>query len=345
MARLAFVVPGQGSQSVGMGVTLAAAWPQAAAVLAEADAVLDQSITDLIANGPVEDLDRTENAQPALLAISIAFLRALELRAREHGVTLHPAFAAGHSMGQYTALVAAGALSLADGLLLVRERGRFMQASGDGRPGAMAALMGMGDEHLPELEQRASALGVFGVANRNAPGQVVVSGERPAVEASIEIARELGARKCVLLPVSVAAHSPLMAAAAAAMASLVATVPFADPAPPLLSNAAASPLADAAAARAELVEHLTTGVDWVRAINAMTAAGVDTFIEVGPGRVLTGLIKRIAPDARAVALDDKSAPDGLTPAAVEAALEASTSPSPIAPTIAAERTADRPDPV
>jgi len=349
MARLAFVFPGQGSQSIGMGVTLAAAWPQAAAAMVEADAVLGQSITDLIANGPVEELDRTENAQPALLATSIAFLRALELRAGDAGVTLQPAFAAGHSMGQYSALVAAGAVSLADGLRLVRERGRLMQASGEGRPGAMAALMGMADEHLPELEQRASALGVFGVANRNAPGQVVVSGERPAVEASLDIARELGARKCVLLPVSVAAHSPMMAAAAAAMASLVAAVPFADPVPPLLSNADATPLADAGTARAELVEHLTTGVDWVRVVNVMTAAGVDTFIEVGPGRVLTGLIKRIAPDARAVALDDKAAPDGLAPAAVEAALEASIeAASDIAIATpgraAAERTAARPHP-
>jgi [acyl-carrier-protein] S-malonyltransferase len=153
----------------------------------------------------------------------------------------------------------------------------------------------------------------------------VVSGERSAVEASLDIARELGARKTVLLPVSVAAHSPLMADAATAMAEVLAAVPFADPAPPLLSNAGARPIADAAAARAELVEHLTAGVDWVASINAMTATGVDTFIEVGPGRVLTSIIKRVAPDARSIALDDKDAPDGLSAAAVEAALDASGS--------------------
>jgi [acyl-carrier-protein] S-malonyltransferase len=225
-------------------------------------------------------------------------------------------------MGQYSALVAAGSLSLADATRLVRERGRLMQASGEGRPGAMAALIGLDDERLPELVERASVHGVFGVANRNAPGQVVMSGERPAVEASLEIAKELGARRAVLLPVSVAAHSPLMADAAAAMAAVLADVDVADPSPPLLSNAGARPIATAAEARAELVDHLTTGVDWVAAINALTATGVDTFIEVGPGRVLTGLIKRIAPDARALAIDDPAAPDGLAPAAVEAALDA-----------------------
>jgi [acyl-carrier-protein] S-malonyltransferase len=198
-----------------------------------------------------------------------------------------------------------------------------MQASGEGRPGAMAALIGLDDDRLPELVERAGAKGVFGVANRNAPGQVVVSGERAAVEASLEIAKELGARRSVLLPVSVAAHSPLMADAAAAMARVLATVHVADPEPPLLTNAGARPITTAEAARAELVEHLTTGVDWVAAVSAMTADGVDTFIEVGPGRVLTGLIKRIAPDAQCLAIDDPSAPDGLAPAAVEAALDAS----------------------
>jgi [acyl-carrier-protein] S-malonyltransferase len=323
MARLAFVFPGQGSQSVGMGATLVDAWPAAAAVIEEAGAALGEPLVALIANGPAEDLDRTENAQPALLATSIAFLRALEGRAATDGVTLRPGWAAGHSMGQYSALVASGAISLADGARLVRERGRLMQASGEGRPGAMAALIGLDDDRLPELVDRASAEGVFGVANRNAPGQVVVSGERAAVEASLEIAKELGARRSVLLPVSVAAHSPLMADAATAMAQVLATVHVADPEPPLISNAGARPINTAGAARSELVDHLTTGVDWVAAVTAMTQDGVDTFIEVGPGRVLTGLIKRIAPDARAFAIDDPTAPDGLAAAAVEAALDAS----------------------
>src|SRR5260221_11157727 len=151
MGRLAFVFPGQGSQSVGMGVGLAAAWPSAADAFAEADVVLRQPLSGLIAEGPAEDLDRTENAQPALLATSIAFLRALERRARDSDVELRPAFMAGHSMGQYSALVAAGAISLADGLRLVRERGRLMQGSGNASPGAMAALIGLDDARLPEL--------------------------------------------------------------------------------------------------------------------------------------------------------------------------------------------------
>ncbi len=310
MSRFAFVFPGQGSQAVGMGRALAAASPAAAAVFAEADDALGERISRLAWEGPADVLDRTENAQPALLATSIAYLASL--RERQAGTQEpEPAFAAGHSMGQYSALVAAGVVSLADGVRLVRERGRLMQASGEGRDGAMAAILGLDDARLPELVAEASALGVFGVANRNAPGQVVVSGERAAVEAAGEIARRMGARKTIVLPVSVAAHSPLMAAAADGMQKVLAGVPFADPRPPLLANADARLLSTGEACRAELVEHLTTGVDWVRAVETMAAAGVTTFVEVGPGRVLTGLIKRIAPDAEALALDDPAAADRL----------------------------------
>jgi len=186
-----------------------------------------------------------------------------------------------------------------------------MQASGQGRDGAMAAIIGLDDAALPDLVARASAAGTFGVANRNAPGQVVVSGERAAIEAGAEIARSLGAKRAIVLPVSVAAHSPLMAEAADGMRDVLAGVEFADPTATLLANADARPLATGAACRTELVEHLTTGVDWVRAVEVMAAAGVDTFIEVGPGRVLTGLTKRIAPEAAVVALDDPAAPDRL----------------------------------
>ncbi len=312
MTTPAFVFPGQGSQSVGMGQALAAASPAAAAVFAEADAALGEPISRLAFEGPAETLDRTENAQPALLAASIAYLAALRERwAREGSEAPAPAFAAGHSMGQYSALVAAEVISLADGVRLVRERGRLMQASGSGRDGAMAAILGLDDAALPALVERASAHGTFGVANRNAPGQTVVSGERRAIEAAAEIAKELGARKAIVLPVSVAAHSPLMAEAAEGMRRVLADIDFRDPIVPLLANADAREITTADGARAELVEHLTAGVDWVAAIERMTAAGVSTFIEVGPGRVLTGLIKRIAPDAEAIALDDPSAPDRL----------------------------------
>jgi [acyl-carrier-protein] S-malonyltransferase len=291
MESYALVFPGQGSQTVGMGRALAVSSPAAAAVFAEADAALDEPISRLAWDGPGEDLDRTENAQPALLATSIAYLAALRERWSAGGLDVPPAaFAAGHSMGQYSAFVAAGVISLADGVRLVRERGRRMQASGAGRDGAMAAIIGLDDSHLAELVERSAAHGIFGVANRNAPGQVVVSGERPAIDAAAVIARELGARKAIVLPVSVAAHSPLMAEAAADMREILAAVAFNDPSLPVLANADAHPLLDAEACRAELVDHLTAGVDWVAAVERMAAAGVTTFIEVGPGRVLTGLI-------------------------------------------------------
>jgi [acyl-carrier-protein] S-malonyltransferase len=175
----------------------------------------------------------------------------------------------------------------------------------------MAAILGLDDAALPGLVERASAHGTFAVANRNAPGQTVVSGERAAIEAAAEIAKELGARKAIVLPVSVAAHSPLMAEAAEGMRRVLADVEFRDPVVPLLANGDAREITTADGARAELVEHLTAGVDWVAAVERMTGAGVTTFIEVGPGRVLTGLIKRIAPDTEAIALDDPSAPDRL----------------------------------
>ena len=319
MTRIALVFPGQGSQSVGMGEALAATFPEAAVVFAEADAALGEPIAALAFGGPAEDLDRTQNAQPALLATSIAYLRALEAALAAAGrPALEPAFFAGHSMGQYSALVAAGVISLADGMRLVRERGLRMQASG--RDGAMAAVIGLDDDRLPQLLEAGRAHGVFGVANRNSPGQVVVSGGRAAVEAAAEAAKALGAKRAIVLPVSVAAHSPLMADAAEGMRKVLAGVHFGDPTAPLLANADAHPLSTGEACRAELVEHLTTGVDWVAAVEAMAAAGVTTFIEVGPGKVLTGLIKRIVPDLEAFALDDPSAPGRLAIPDLDAAV-------------------------
>lgn len=312
MSQLAFVFPGQGSQSVGMGRDLAASSPAAAAVWAAADAALGEPLRTLAWDGPTERLDLTENAQPAILAASIAILASLLERWTAAGLTAPtPAFAAGHSMGQYSALVAAGVLSLEDGVRLVRRRGELMQASGQGREGAMAALIGLDDVRLPELVAGAAVHGTFVVANRNAPGQVVVSGERAAIEAGAELARDLGAKRAIVLPVSVAAHSPLMAEAAEAMRAELATVTFADPSTTLLANADARPIRTADGARAELVEHLTAGVDWVSAVQAMVAAGVTTFVEVGPGRVLTGLIKRIAPDVEIIPADDPASIDRL----------------------------------
>jgi [acyl-carrier-protein] S-malonyltransferase len=320
MSSFAFVFPGQGSQTVGMGRDLAASSPAAAEVFAAADRALGQPISALAWDGPAERLDRTENAQPAILAASIAILEALRERWLAAGLAApSPAFAAGHSMGQYSALVAAGALSLDDGVRLVRERGRLMQASGQGRDGAMAALIGLDDERLPELIAAASEHGTFVVANRNAPGQVVVSGERAAIEAGAALARDLGAKRAIVLPVSVAAHSPLMAEAADAMRQTLAGIEFHVPTTTLLANADSRPITTADGARAELVEHLTAGVDWVGAVERMTRAGVTTFVEVGPGKVLTGLLKRIAPDAEIVPADDPASTERLTTLAARAA--------------------------
>ena len=312
MSQLAFVFPGQGSQSVGMGHALVERSPAAAAVFAAADAALGEPISSLAWDGPAESLDRTEQAQPAILAASIAILEALREGWSAAGVPAPvPAFAAGHSMGQYSALVAAGVIPLEDGIRLVRARGRAMQASGSGRDGAMAAIIGLDDARIPELVEGAAAHGTFVVANRNAPGQVVVSGERPAIEAGAELARTLGAKRAIILPVSVAAHSPLMAQAAEQMRDVLAEVTFSDPAVTLLANADARPITTGEAARTELIEHLTAGVDWVAAVEHMTGAGVTMFVEVGPGKVLTGLIKRIAPDAEILPADDPATFDRL----------------------------------
>ena len=319
MDRIAFVFPGQGSQSVGMGKALVESSPAAAAVMAEADRALGDSISKLAFDGPAEQLDLTVNAQPALVAVSIAFLAALHERWAAAGVEAPvPAFMAGHSMGQYSALVAAGSISLGDAVRLVRERGRQMQSSGEGRSGAMAAIIGLDDARLPELLALGAAHGSLTVANRNAPGQVVISGDKAAVEAAVAGSKELGARRGILLPVSVAAHSSLMAQAAEGMARILAPIHFAEPTTPLIANADARPITTAAQARGELIEHLTRGVDWVAAVQRMTAEGVTTFVEIGSGKVLTGLIKRIAPEATPIAVDEASAPGGIAVPFLEA---------------------------
>jgi [acyl-carrier-protein] S-malonyltransferase len=311
LVTFAHVFPGQGSQSVGMGRALAESSADAREVWDVADAALGEPLSTLAWSGPADELDLTANAQPALLAASIASHRALQAAWRHAGVagTLAPRYLAGHSMGQYSAMVAAGVIDLADGIRLVRERGRLMQASSD--DGAMAAVIGLDDSRLAELEAAGAAAGIFTIANRNSPGQVVVSGERRAVEAAAEAARSLGAKRAILLPVSVAAHSPLMAGAAQGMRRALEGIAFRDPSAPLLANADARPLTTGEACRDELVEHLTAGVDWVRAVERMAADGVDAFVETGPGKVLTGLVKRIAPAAQALATDDPAAEGAL----------------------------------
>jgi [acyl-carrier-protein] S-malonyltransferase len=293
-----------------MGKALASVSPTAAGAWQEADDALGEPISMLAWEGPVEQLDLTVNAQPALLAASIAAQRALDAaRGTDAGPFGPPSFFAGHSMGQYSAMVAAGVISLGDGVRLVRERGRLMQASsGDG---AMAAILGLPDERTDELIAAGVPYGVLNVANRNSPGQIVISGARAAVEASAESARSLGAKRAKVLPVSVAAHSPLMADAAEGMRRALAEVTFSAPSAPLLANADAIALSDGEACRDELIDHLTRGVDWVTAVETMAAAGTDTFIEVGPGKVLVGLVRRIAPDALTIAIDDITTERGL----------------------------------
>jgi len=306
----AYIYPGQGSQTVGMGRALAAVSAAAAAVWAEADDALTEPISGLAWEGPADQLDLTVNAQPALLAASIAAQRALQETlggaTSPYGT---PSFYAGHSMGQYSAMVAAGVLDLGDAVRLVRERGRLMQvSSGDG---AMAAIIGLPDEREAELVAIGAAEGIITVANRNSPGQIVISGQRAAVEAAAAAARDLGARRGMVLPVSVAAHSPLMSDAAEGMRQALADVSFRAPAAPLLANADAMVLSDGEACRDELIDHLTRGVDWVTAVQTMVAAGTDTFIEIGPGKVLTGLVRRIDKDVKTVAIDDITTESGL----------------------------------
>jgi [acyl-carrier-protein] S-malonyltransferase len=297
-----------------MGRALAAVSPPAAAVWQEADEALGESISTMAWEGPAERLDLTVNAQPALLAASIAAQRALEATlGHEPSPYGPPSYFAGHSMGQYSAMVAAGVLGLGDAVRLVRERGRLMQASS--ADGAMAAIIGLPDERVDELMASGAAEGIITVANRNSPGQIVISGERPAVEAAAAAAKGLGARRGKVLPVSVAAHSALMADAAEGMRQALADIAFEAPAAPLLANADAIVLSDGEACRDELIDHLTRGVDWVTAVETMVAGGTTIFVEVGPGKVLTGLVRRIAPDATAIAIDDITTERGLEPPA------------------------------
>ena len=302
-----WIFPGQGSQAVGMGSEALAASPAARAVLAEAEEALGESIGALIATGPAEALERTEQAQPAILIISIALLEAARERAAARGETLEtPIFAAGHSAGQYAAAVAAGALSIGDAVKLSRRRGELMQTSGGGRPGAMAAILGLPETEESRIVAQGAAHGVLVLANRNSPGQIVLSGEVAAIEHAVAAASAAGAKRAVRLQVSIASHSPLMEEAAAGMREALNAVTVHDPKITMLANATATPIHTAAELRRELSDHLTTGVDWIAAIGATAAAGTQRYVEVGYGRVLSGLVKRIpsATGAEILSIDE-----------------------------------------
>lgn len=309
----AFIFPGQGSQAVGMGQALAAASPVAREIFQEVDDALGQNLSRLMAEGPADDLLLTENAQPAIMANAIATLRVLE---REGGVSLadKAEYVAGHSLGEYSALCAAGALDLATTARLLRLRGQAMQAAVPVGEGAMAALLGVDVDKAQVIAGAAvdSILAEGGgelvctVANDNDPSQVVISGHRAAIERAVALAKDLGAKRAVLLPVSAPFHCPLMQPAADAMADALAGADLRAPLVPVFANVDAVAVADPGAIRALLVEQVTGMVRWRESVLAMQAAGVTHFVEFG-GKVLAPMVKRIAPDATAtsvVTMDD-----------------------------------------
>ncbi|MGH2427373.1 MAG: ACP S-malonyltransferase [Candidatus Limnocylindria bacterium] len=297
----AFVFPGQGSQYVGMGTALIERSRAAADVFERADSALGIELSRLILEGPAVDLNQTVNAQPAILATSVAYLEAIRDEAREAGIEIAPQAVAGHSAGQYAAAVAADAIDFADALRLVRQRGRIMQERGI--EGGMGAIVGLSDEQVHDIVEQAREHGEISVANANAPGQIVLSGVIPALVFALEMSKTVGARKAARLTVSVASHSPLMRRARDEFGRILARVPFRDPAVPMLGNVHATAIHTAEGLRDELTEHLVHGVQWTASVRHMVAGGVTDFVEVGPGRVLSGLIKRISPDARTHAVD------------------------------------------
>jgi [acyl-carrier-protein] S-malonyltransferase len=285
-----YLFPGQGSQFVGMGREIAEASAEAMAVFEQADATLGFRLSSLCFEGPEDSLDDTFNTQPAILATSVAALRALQSRGLPD-----PDLVAGHSLGEFAALVAAGALALTDGLRLVRERGRLMKQAGQLRPGGMAAILGLERGSVEDLCQKASNLTSqhVGVANYNCPGQIVISGENKALNQAVELAHQHGARKVVRLAVSIGGHSPLMADAAGEFEICLEDTLFSKPAVPVVANATARPLTSAASIRNALRLQLTSPVYWEDSVCWMIQQGAGRFIEVGPGEVLTGLLKRI----------------------------------------------------
>src|SRR4030043_705025 len=287
LSKVAYVFPGQGSQSAGMGLDLYNSYPSAREVFDEADSSLGFSLPRLCFEGPEEELTKTQNVQPAILVVSIASLRALQAARRDSLPA--PAFVAGHSLGEYTALVAAGALGLAEAVLLVRERGRLMYEAGLKHPGSMLAVIGLDEETVNDICLQSGAE----VSNVNCPGQIVISGAAPALAEASRLAKTRGARVLIPLKVSGAFHSALMEPVIVEFSKVVSVVHFKLPAIPVISNVTARPLTDVYSISQELVKQLRNCIRWQGSVEYMMHNGVTTFYEIGRGRVLSGLIRRI----------------------------------------------------
>jgi [acyl-carrier-protein] S-malonyltransferase len=316
LAKRAFTFPGQGSQAVGMGKDLAETYPEARAVFDEVDQALAQNLARIMFEGPDETLRLTENAQPALMAVSIAVVRVLEAR----GITLkdHAAFVAGHSLGEYSALCAAGVFSLSDTAKLLRIRGQAMQQAVPVGQGAMAAILGLDLPAVLEVASEAAQGEICGVANDNAPGQVVVSGHKAAVERAMEIAKTKGAKRALALPVSAPFHCALMRPAADAMAEALDRVEMKAPVVSVVANVLARPITEPADIRQRLVEQVTGMVRWTESVGWLAGeGGITELVELGYGKVLSGLAKRIAPDAATASIG--------TPADIDAFLASAKS--------------------
>lgn len=297
---VAYLFPGQGSQHVGMGLDLYQAKPDSRAVFDLADEQLGFSLSELCFNGPEEELIDTVNQQPALLVTSIAAWRIIQ-----QGDWPPPSYLGGHSLGEFSALVAAGSLEFNDGLALVRKRGELMKAAGEQEPGAMAAVLALDVETVERIcsKARSTTGRPVQLANDNCPGQSVISGDKTALAEAVRLAEEAGARKVVQLPISIAAHSALMASAAAEFAKAVDATPITSPQVPVIGNVSAKPLTTHEEIRAELKAQLTSPVQWTGSMNYLVQQGVDTFIEIGPGDVLLGLMKRINRQSKRVKFD------------------------------------------
>jgi [acyl-carrier-protein] S-malonyltransferase len=300
---IGLVFPGQGSQSVGMGKALCEAYPHLKQIYDEASTVLGYDVAALCFEGPAEKLNLTEHTQPALLVSSIAALRALQ------PAGIKPVAVAGHSLGEYSALVAAGGISYRDAVGIVQKRGQYMSEAVPAGTGLVAALLGLAADVVREVCREAASAGVVQAANFNSPGQVVIAGEKAAVERAIDIAKTKGCKKAVPLPVSVPVHTPLMQQAADRLAKDLAAVTWSDLRMPLINNAEAKQIVKAADIQASLVRQLPSSVLWEDSVKTMAAMGVKIFIEVGPGTVLTGLIKRIVSEAATMNVNDPKSLD------------------------------------